>query len=116
MAKKKPLKRFFLAITGGYPLDRVMIIEGEDGPEICAFIMDLEMDIFKIEFLPPEDEIKIHFGEHKWISLGSFQMDNILSMEGDAEKLYEKLDKCWNGDEWVNYSHLITKPKKIEGA
>lgn len=117
MAKKNPLDDFYRALTGGYPVGRAMIIE-DDGPKICAFIVDAESDVFRIDFEDGDEEIRINFGENEWILLSYDQLMEIRSLCIDAGFLKDRLDNHWDEEkeDWVKYGRLITKPKKLAGA
>lgn len=98
------------------PIGEVIIVEERSGaetyPKVCAFFVDTERDVFKVDFF---SDGTIHFDTS---SLSYFIVDSTLlgeisSVASDALILAEELDEFLDEEtnKWTGYKHLITYPK-----
>ncbi len=109
--------KMFKLQTGGLSVRRPLLMLGENGgPEVCAFVDDAEMDVFKIDFCP-EGMVSLIPGDMKWIMLDARNLRIIANMARDADKIWTMLEAFQdeNGD-WVGWEHLAANATELEKA
>ena len=113
MPTHRGIKRLYEYQSGGYPLEQVLIIEGEDNgqkvPQVCAFFADDEMDVFMVEF-GHDGEIIFYTADVTHIATHPSQLELIASLAEQAIALREELDTFMDEDGWSGHEHLITRP------
>jgi hypothetical protein len=105
------LKEYKIFICGGYTPEKPVIIDKDGEPLVVAFFTDCELDPYYVTF--SDDETCSIYGAGKYTMLPRSTLSQIDDMFEDAAALWEQLDPYFDGEDFVGWEHLATKP--IEG-
>lgn len=114
MAKKpNPMRDYEMTLTGGYPLNKWIIINKDGQPEICMFIMDVEYDPVKIVYCGIDDTFTVEVPEYSYLMLSQANIADIYFSIPQAEALYDKIEGKFNDEveEYRGWKRYCCKPK-----
>lgn len=111
---ERELRGLFELMSGGYPLGKpLVIIDPEEGPVVCAFFADLELDVFRVDY-GGEDDITLHAKDVTNILATRSLLHEIAAIADSAERLHRRLWRCFNRskDAWNDeaLAKLVTVP------
>jgi hypothetical protein len=97
-----------LALTGGYPLGRAIVIVENGEPWVTAFILDKGDRLLRLHF-HDAGEIIIETGRTPFLEIDSASLRLIRDLAEEGRDLAADLARC-RGD----FVHLVTHPRPID--
>lgn len=97
-----------LAQTGGYPVNKVIVIVEDGEPQTVAFLTDVDDAMLKLAF-NVVGEMTVDTGPYPFITLDVDTMQLIQRLAIDGMDLAADLARCGQ-----DFGHLITHPRPID--
>ena len=101
--------------SSGYPIGEPIVIKGPDGePIICAFVSDVELDVFMVGF-GNDEEITFFTEDMSYLLLTPDHIAHIAELQAGAQALVEELDS-FRGEDGVleeGWQSLLTSPNPL---
>lgn len=108
-----PLHHFYETMTGGYPVDKALIVCDDFGqPSVVAYLVDIEVDVVRVTF-DSDGVITIVSEDYSYISVDTGLLKQLIKLAKAAARLWDKLDEYFDGDVYAGFEHLIAQPKCI---
>ena len=104
--------------SGGYPIGKVVIIKSFTVvPLVCAFIRDMENDVFKVEFRC-ETEILISDTKGGPPVFSVDVLEEISKLSMDSQSAWSALEEYYSKekDGWFGYDRLVSIPQDYTEA
>lgn len=106
---------YHLALTGGYPVNRAIVIVEDGVPEIAAFITIDDGRVLRLN-LDAAGAVAIDTEGFTFLTFGADTLRLIGHLAEDGRDLAADLARCWDNDRetWVGYGHMVTHPRPID--
>ena len=109
------MMQHLLARTGGYPVDRAIVIVQNGVPQVVAFVRDLDGNVLRLCF-DAGGMIAIDSADHAWLFLDAATLQQIGRIAEEARSLAADIARCWDDarETWVGHEYLLTHPHPID--